>query len=76
MRKSFTPDQKVFLSNSHLYLSLDKLRSRWFSLFIFRTVFPHGAIKIKNPKNDVTFKINGQILKPYVEYQPHEKKPK
>ena len=63
MRKYFTPDQKAFLSNSHLYLSSDKLRSRWFGLFIFHTIFSHGAIKIKNPKNDVTFKVNGQRLK-------------
>ena len=39
--------------------------------FIVHTVFPHGAIEIKDPKNGVMFKVNGQRLKPYLEYQPH-----
>ena len=71
LRQSFTPGQKVFLFNSRLYLFLSKLRSRWSSPFIVDTVFPHGAIKIKDPKNGVTFKVNGQRLKLYLEYQPH-----
>ena len=71
MRKSFTPDQKVFLFNSRLHLFPGKLRSRWSIPFIVHTVFPHGAIKIKDPKDDVTFKGNDQRLKPYLEYQPY-----
>ena len=71
MRKSFTLGQKVLLFNSRLHLFPGKLRSRWSGPFIVHTVFPHGAIEIKDPKNDVTFKVNGQILKPYLEYQPH-----
>ena len=72
MRKSFTPGQKVLLFNSRLHLFPGKLRSRWSGPFIVHTVFPHGAIEIKDPKNGVTFKVNGQRLKPYLEYQPHE----
>ena len=71
MRKSFTPGQKVLLFNSRLHLFPGKLRSRWSGPFIVHTVFPHGAIEIKDPKNGVTFKVNGQRLKPYLEYQPH-----
>ena len=71
MRKSFTPGQKVLLFNSRLHLFPGKLCSRWSGPFIVHTVFPHGAIKIKDPKNGVTFKVNGQILKSYLEYQPH-----
>lgn len=70
MRKSFTPGQKVLLFNSRLHLFPDKLRSRWSGPFIVHTVFLHGEIEIKNLKNSVTFKVNGQRLKPYLEYQP------
>ena len=71
MRKSFTLGQKVLLFNSNLHLFPGKLRSRWSSPFIVHTISPHGAIEIKDPKNGVPFKVNGQILKPYLEYQPH-----
>ena len=71
MRKSFTPGQKVLLFNSRLHLFPGKLRSRWSGPFIVHTVFLHRAIEIKDPKNDITFKVNGQILKAYLEYQRH-----
>ena len=71
MRKYFTPDQKVLLFNSQLHLFPSKLRSRWSGPFIVHTVFPHRPTEIKDPKNGVTFKVNSQILKPYLEYQPH-----
>ena len=71
MRKSFGPYQKVLLFNSCLHLFPSKLRSRWSGPFIVHTVFPHEAIEIKDPKNGVTFKVNGQRLKPYLEYQSH-----
>ena len=48
-----------------------ELRSRWSDPFIIHIVFPHGAIEIKDAKNGVTFKVNGQRLKPYLEHQPH-----
>ena len=71
MRKSFTPSQKVFLFNSRLHLFSGKLRSRWSGPFIVHTVFSHGVILIKDLKNGVIFKVNDQILKLYLEYQPH-----
>ena len=71
MRKSFTPGQKVLLFNSRLHLFPGKLRFRWSGPFIVHTVFSHGVIKIKDPKNGVIFKVNGQRLKPYLEYQLH-----
>ena len=61
----------MLLFNSRLHLFPGKLRSRWSDPFIVYTVFPHGAIEIKDSKNGVTFKVNGQILKPYLEYQSH-----
>ena len=30
-------------------------------------VFFHGAIILKDPKQENTFKVNGQCLKPYIE---------
>ena len=71
MRKSFTPGQKVLLFNSCLNIFQCKLRYRLSDLFIVHTVFPHEAIEIKDLNNGVTFKVNGQRLKPYLEYQPH-----
>ena len=38
--------------------------------FIVHTVFPYGTIEIKDLKNGVMFKVNGQRLKSYLEYQP------
>ena len=35
-------------------------------------MYPYGAVEIENRKDGVTFKVNGQRLKPYLEYQPHE----
>lgn len=69
-RKSFVSCQKVLLYNSHLHLFPGKLRSKWSGPFIVQTVYPHGAIEVENPKNGEIFKVNGQRLKPYLEFQP------
>jgi hypothetical protein len=71
LRRSFEPGQKV-LYNSRLYLFSGKLRSRWKGPFIVRSVFPYGAIEIEDPKNDTTFMVNGQKLKPFLELQSPE----
>jgi hypothetical protein len=72
LRRSFEPSQKVFLYNSQLYLFPSKLKSRWTSPFIIRTVFSHGAIEIEDPKNGNTFKVNGQQVKPFLELRSSE----
>ena len=69
LRKSFESGQKVLLYNSHLHLFPGKLRSRWTSPFIVRTVYTHGSIEIENPKNGDMFKVNGQRLKPFLEFK-------
>ncbi|XP_073106151.1 transposon Ty3-I Gag-Pol polyprotein isoform X1 [Elaeis guineensis] len=66
-RKTFEPNQKVWLFNSRLRLFPGKLHSRWDGPFIVTQVFPHGAIELKNPKQGNTFKVNGQRLKPYID---------
>jgi hypothetical protein len=67
LRRSLEPGQKVLLYNSRLHLFPGKLKSRWTSPFIIRSVFPYGAIEIEDPKNGNTFKVNGQRLKPFLE---------
>src|SRR4051812_32378031 len=57
--------QLVLLFNSRLKLFPGKLKSRWSGPFVVQTVFPHGAVEIKNPNNGDVFKVNGQRLKPY-----------
>ncbi|XP_043699972.1 uncharacterized protein LOC122650638 [Telopea speciosissima] len=67
VRKSFEPNQRVWLFNSKLRLFPRKLRSRWDWPFVVVSVARHGAIEIRNPQNGNTFKVNGQRLKPYVD---------
>jgi hypothetical protein len=71
LRKFFEPSQKV-LYNSRLHLFPGKLKSRWIGPFIIRTVFPHGAIEIEDPKNGNNFKVNGHKLKPFLELRSME----
>ena len=66
-RKSFEPNQKVWLYNSRLRLFPGKLRSRWDGPFVVTQVFSHGAVELKDPKQGNVFKVNGQRLKPYIE---------
>ena len=65
--KTFEHHQKVLLYNSRLHIFPSKLRSRWTRPFIFKVVYPYGAVEIENPKNEKIFKINGQRLKPFLE---------
>ena len=71
-RKTFEIGQRVLLYNSHLHLFPGKLKSKWSDPFIVKNVYPHGPVEIENPKNNVTFKVNGQRIKPYLKYQPRE----
>ena len=66
-KKTFVQGQKVLLYNSRLHLFPGKLKSRWTGPFIVKTVFPHGAIEIYDPKNRNVFKVNGQHLKPFLD---------
>ena len=70
MRKTFVQGQKVLLYSSRLHLFLRKLKSRWTGPFVVKTVFPHGAIDIYDPKNRNEFKVNGQRLKSFFESVP------
>ena len=59
----------MLLYNSRLHLFPGKLKSKWSDPFVVKNLYPHGAVEIENPK---TFKVNGQRIKPYLEYQPCE----
>jgi hypothetical protein len=66
-RKSFEPNQKVWLFNSKLRLFPGKLRSRWDGPYVVQQVFPSGAIQISDPRDGRTFMVNGQRLKHVIE---------
>ena len=67
LRKSLEPSHKVLLYCSRLHLFPRKLRSRWTGTFIVKNIFPYGAIEIENPKNGNIFKVNGQLLKLFLQ---------
>ncbi|GKB21733.1 hypothetical protein Tco_0855656 [Tanacetum coccineum] len=62
--KDFKVGNKVLLYNSRLKMYPGKLKSKWSSPNIVKTVYPHGAIEITD-KDGVSFKVNGQRLKRY-----------
>ena len=65
-RKSFKPNQKVWLFNSKLKLFPGKLRSRWDGPFVVQQVFPSGAVQILDLQDGRVLMVNGQRLKPIV----------
>ena len=71
-QKTFEIGQKMLLYNCHLHLFPGKLKSKWSGLLIVKNVNPHRAVEIEHIKNSVTFKVNGQRIKPYLEYQSRE----
>ena len=71
-RKTFEPNQKVLLYNSRLHMFLDKLRSQWTGPLVVKVVYPYGTVEIANLKNGKSFKVNGQLLKPFLEHFDHQ----
>ena len=72
LRKKLKSGNKVLLYDSRLHLFQGKLRSRWTDPFIIKTIFPHGAVEILDPKVVHEVKVNGQRLKPFLEgYTPY-----
>ena len=67
VRKTFKPHQKVLLYSSCLHIFPGKLYSRWTIPFIVKVVHPYGAVEIENPENGKIFKVNGKLLKPFLE---------
>ena len=63
--KNFKQRDQVLLYDSKLHLFPGKLKSRWTDPFIIHQVYPNGAVKLLNSKDNRIFKVNGQRLKPY-----------
>lgn len=64
--REFEVRQKALLFNSRVRLFLWKLNSRWLEPFLGIRFFPYGVIEVHHETKG-TFKVNGQILKLYVE---------
>ena len=73
-RKTFEIGQKVLLYNSRLHLFPGKLKAMWNGPFVVKNVYPYRAIEIENPKDGATFKVNGQLLKLYLDCQSREER--
>lgn len=58
MVRNFEREHHGFLHNSRLRLFLGKLKSIWSSIFTITQTFPHGAVKIKDEKIGIQFKVN------------------
>ncbi|XP_059458373.1 uncharacterized protein LOC132187968 [Corylus avellana] len=67
VRKEFHEGQKVLIYYSRLRLFPGKLKSRWFGPCMVTKVFPYGAVEVYSPQKCQSFKVNGHIVKPYIE---------
>jgi hypothetical protein len=67
-RKTFSVGQKVLLYNSRLHLFPGKLRSRWDGPYVVVNVYPNGSVDVRGITDETIFKVNGQRLKPYLEF--------
>ena len=63
LRKTFRPNDRVFLYDSRLHKHPGKLRLRWTGPFIVKNVFPNGAVEIEDTRDSRVFNVNGQHLK-------------
>ena len=72
LQKKLESGDKVLLYDSRLHLFQWKLRLRWTGPFIIKTVYPHRAVEIVDPKDGHEFKVNGQRLKLFLEGYAHE----
>ena len=63
IRKSFAPNDRVWLFNSRLKLFPGKLRTRWDGPYFVVESYPSGAVRIRDEKDGREFTVNGQRLK-------------
>ena len=68
-RKTFKPNDLVFLYDSRLHKHPGKFRSRWIGPFVVKNVFTNGVVEIKDSKDGQIFKVNGQCLKVLIDRQ-------
>ena len=70
-RRHFFEGQRVWLYNLRLRLFPGKLKSRWEGPFTISKIFTNGAFTITNPTSGKSLTVNGQRLKPYLEFTPN-----
>jgi len=58
--------QLVLLYNSRLKLFPRKLKLKWSGPFLVKNVSLHGAVELITLEGDISFKVNGQRVKPYM----------
>ena len=63
-KQDFMVGDLVLLFNSRLRLFPGKLKSKWTGPYLITQLFPHGAVEFET-KEDVRFKVNGELIKPY-----------
>ena len=56
----------MLLFNSRLKLFPGKIKSSWSRPFVITQVFPYGSVELTHSEK-MTFKLNGQRVKPYFE---------
>ena len=56
----------MLLYHSKLHIFSGKLKLRWTGPFVIHQVYPNGAVDLLNSKDSKIFKVNGQMLKPYI----------
>ena len=61
------PGMKVLLYNPRLKFFPGKLRSRWNGPYKIIQTFPYGVVELENPIIGQKFKMNGALVKPYIE---------
>ena len=59
--------QRVLLYDSKLYIFPGKLKSRWIGHFAIHQVYSNGVVELLNSNNTGSFKVNGHLLKPFLE---------
>ncbi|GKD75607.1 reverse transcriptase domain-containing protein, partial [Tanacetum coccineum] len=62
--KNFKEGDKVLIFNSRFKMHPGKLKLKWYSPCVVKTMHPYGTIEIID-KNGVSFKVNGHRLKRY-----------
>ncbi|GKB01905.1 reverse transcriptase domain-containing protein [Tanacetum coccineum] len=60
--KDFKAEDKVLLFNSRFKMHPGKLKSKWYSPNVVKTLHPYGTVEIID-KNGISFKVNGHRLK-------------
>ena len=68
LRNEFKLGKKVLVYDTRLHLFPEKLKSRWTDPYVVKHVFPFRAVTLEDPKIGIEFKVNGQRLKPFLEF--------